>query len=162
MMLDVKRKVAPELGKWGMRWKYFFMAMILLVMPFQWHQMACSKVLFSVLKAMDQDFFRKLNSDGTGLIAKSKYHNIWIFKMDEDMNALTWGMFIFEELLYDYKECKQFSEVQRRSYKITPNSTPLVSCLPTPVFLPGESQGWRSLVGCRLWGGTESDTTEAT
>ena len=33
---------------------------------------------------------------------------------------------------------------------------------PTPVFLPGESQGWRSLVGCRLWGLTESDTTEAT
>ena len=31
---------------------------------------------------------------------------------------------------------------------------------PTPVFLPGESQGWRSLVGCRLWGHTESDTTE--
>ena len=22
---------------------------------------------------------------------------------------------------------------------------------PTPVFLPGESQGWRSLVGCHLW-----------
>ena len=33
---------------------------------------------------------------------------------------------------------------------------------PTPVFLPGESQAWRSLVGCRLWGRTESDTTEAT
>ena len=33
---------------------------------------------------------------------------------------------------------------------------------PTPVFLPGESQGWRSLVGCRLWGRTESDTTDAT
>ena len=33
---------------------------------------------------------------------------------------------------------------------------------PTPVFLPGESQGWGSLVGCRLWGCTESDTTEAT
>ena len=32
----------------------------------------------------------------------------------------------------------------------------------TPVFLPGESQGWRSLVGCRLWGCTESDTTEGT
>ena len=26
---------------------------------------------------------------------------------------------------------------------------------PTPVFFPGESQGWRSLVGCRLWGHTE-------
>ena len=33
---------------------------------------------------------------------------------------------------------------------------------PTPVFLPGESPGQRSLVGCRLWGRTESDTTEAT
>ena len=37
---------------------------------------------------------------------------------------------------------------------------------PTPVFLPGESQGQGSLVGCRLWGcclwaHTESDTTEA-
>ena len=31
---------------------------------------------------------------------------------------------------------------------------------PTPVFLPGESQGWRSLVGCCLWGHAESDTTE--
>ena len=28
--------------------------------------------------------------------------------------------------------------------------------------LPGESQGWGSLVGCRLWGCTESDTTEVT
>ena len=33
---------------------------------------------------------------------------------------------------------------------------------PTPVFLPGDSQGRRSLVGCPLWGRTESDTTEAT
>ena len=33
---------------------------------------------------------------------------------------------------------------------------------PTPVFLPGESQGQSSLVGCHLWGHTESDTTEAT
>ena len=31
---------------------------------------------------------------------------------------------------------------------------------PTPVFLPGESQRQGSLVGCRLWGRTESDTTE--
>ena len=33
---------------------------------------------------------------------------------------------------------------------------------PTAVFLPGESQGRGSLVGCRLWGHTESDTTEVT
>ena len=33
---------------------------------------------------------------------------------------------------------------------------------PTPLFLPGESQGRRSLVGCCLWGLTELDTTEVT
>ena len=33
---------------------------------------------------------------------------------------------------------------------------------PAPVFLPGESQGRGSLVGCRLWGRTELDVTEAT
>ena len=33
---------------------------------------------------------------------------------------------------------------------------------PIPVFLPGESQGRGSLVGCRQWGRTESDTTEVT
>ena len=33
---------------------------------------------------------------------------------------------------------------------------------PTPVFLPGESHGRRSLVGCSPWGHTESDTTEVT
>ena len=33
---------------------------------------------------------------------------------------------------------------------------------PTPAFLPGESQGRGSLVGCCLWDCTESDTTEAT
>ena len=33
---------------------------------------------------------------------------------------------------------------------------------PTPVFLPGESQGRGSLVGCRLWDHTELGTTEAT
>ena len=32
----------------------------------------------------------------------------------------------------------------------------------TPVLLPGESQGQRSLVDCCLWGCTESSTTEAT
>ena len=33
---------------------------------------------------------------------------------------------------------------------------------PTPVLLPGESQGRGSLVGRRLRGRTELDTTEAT
>ena len=33
---------------------------------------------------------------------------------------------------------------------------------PTPVFLPGESQGRGSLVGCSPWGRTELDMTEVT
>ena len=33
---------------------------------------------------------------------------------------------------------------------------------PTPVFLPGESHGQRSLVGCSLWGHRGLDTTGAT
>ena len=33
---------------------------------------------------------------------------------------------------------------------------------PSPVFLPGESQGRGSLVGCRLWGHTELDMTDVT
>ena len=33
---------------------------------------------------------------------------------------------------------------------------------PTPVFLPGESHGQKSLMGYSPWGHKESDTTEAT
>ena len=33
---------------------------------------------------------------------------------------------------------------------------------PSPVFLPGESQGRQRLVGCHLWGHTELDMTEVT
>ena len=33
---------------------------------------------------------------------------------------------------------------------------------PTPVFLPGESQGRGNLVGCRLWARAESDMAEVT
>ena len=41
-------------------------------------------------------------------------------------------------------------------------NTEKLSKLTEIVFLPGESQGRGSLVGCRLWGRTEADTTEAT
>ena len=34
--------------------------------------------------------------------------------------------------------------------------------LPTPVFLPAESHGQRSLLGYSPWGRTKSDTTEVT
>ena len=44
-------------------------------------------------------------------------------------------------------------------YPVAQEINPLVV---TPVFLPGESQGRRRLVGCPLWGHTVPDTTEAT
>ena len=37
---------------------------------------------------------------------------------------------------------------------------PVTQWQPTPVLLPGKSQGWRNLVDYLLWGRTESDTTE--
>ena len=36
------------------------------------------------------------------------------------------------------------------------------ACQPTPVFLPGQSHGQRSLAGYSAWSCRESDTTEAT
>ena len=36
------------------------------------------------------------------------------------------------------------------------------ACQPTPLFLPGESHGQRSLEGYSPWGCKESDMTEAT
>ena len=50
----------------------------------------------------------------------------------------------------------------RKQEKSQINNPTLHLWQPTPVFLPGESQGWGSLVGCCLWGHTESDMTEAT
>ena len=53
--------------------------------------------------------------------------------------------------LVEFRELNLYSfmvEYQRRQWH------------PTPVLLPGKSHGERSLVGCRLWGRTESDTTE--
>jgi len=51
------------------------------------------------------------------------------------------------------------SETQLSAHTNTLN---FLKCAISPVFLPGESQGRGSLMGCRLWGHTELDTTEAT
>ena len=58
------------------------------------------------------------------------------------------------------KEWETRNRTSCKANMVTENNT---GCWqPTPVFLPGESQGWGSLVGCCLWGRTESDMTEAT
>ena len=66
--------------------------------------------------------------------------------------------FLVRKLLIKYKIChypclsvqlRDISYISRRRQQH-----------PTPVLLPGRSQGWRSLVGCSPWGRKESDTTE--
>ena len=54
------------------------------------------------------------------------------------------------------KKCKKTNKQQRAS------GSPQCSFWIIMPILPGESQRQRSLVGCRLWGRTESDMTEAT
>ena len=52
--------------------------------------------------------------------------------------------------------------VHRHNLHPTFTFTFMLEMLPTPLFLPGESCGQRSLVGYSSWGRKESDTTEAT
>ena len=57
---------------------------------------------------------------------------------------------------------KMIQDLGKRMKKIQKMFTKGRKWQPTLVFLPGESQGQRSLVGFGLWGRTESDTAEAT
>ena len=54
------------------------------------------------------------------------------------------------------------TELSEKSPEIKENPGTEPDFKDVPVFLPGESQGWGSLVGFHLWGCTESDTTEVT
>jgi len=55
-----------------------------------------------------------------------------------------------EQIIIEERIRSSMMEIWRRKWQ------------PTPVFLPRESCGQRSLVGCCPWGHTESDTPEAT
>lgn len=95
MVLAVKRKGAHELGKWRMRWKHFFRAMLLLVSHFSDIRWLAQKVLsFLILKGRNQDFL-KLDADENGLIAKSKSHNIWWFFKWIKILMFCYGAYLF-------------------------------------------------------------------
>ena len=94
------------------------------------------------------------------------------FLGDQKVFGLIWGhpwVEIPEALLRkDTKKDTQPAQTEERTNICSVESLGCQGLLltrkwqPIPVFLPGESQGRRSLVGCHLWGCTESDTTEAT
>ena len=67
------------------------------------------------------------------------------FLQSGEETGYLWGMIL---IIQNKQKC--IKTRQRRKWQ------------PTPVFLPRESRGQKSLVGCCLWGRTESDTTEAT
>ena len=86
---------------------------------------------------------------------------------DDAMKVLHSIASIYGKLSSGHRTGKgQFSfQSQRKAMPKNPQTTTQLHSSqwqPTPVFLPGESRGWQSLVGCHLWGCTESDTTEAT
>ena len=64
--------------------------------------------------------------------------------------------------------CIGSAESELLDHQVNPTLMLLGTCVvarrrrwhPTSVFLPGESHGQRSLVGCSLWGSEESDMTE--
>ena len=57
---------------------------------------------------------------------------------------------------------KRMQKAEGVEFHIGESEEHLFKWQPTPVFLPGESRERRNLVGCCLWGRTESDMTEAT
>ena len=72
--------------------------------------------------------------------------------------VLEWGAIVTKVF---YPHLKK-TELQLECLTISSNPPWRRQWHPTPVLLPGESQGRGSLVGCRLWGCTESDMTEVT
>ena len=90
----------------------------------------------------------------------SEYSGLISFRMDWlDLFAVQGTL----KSLYQYHSSKA-SILQHSAFFIIQLSHPYWrrKCQPTPVFLPGESQGHRGPVGCRLWSRTELDTTEVT
>ena len=105
------------------------------------------------------------------LVCISLYNIIVTYSMSICSPALSFLFSLFFYLLVVFKN--DFKLISFLSYSrmlwIRHNSLSLFTFMhwrrkwqPTPVLLPGESQGWGSLVGCRLWGLTELDATEVT
>ena len=90
-------------------------------------------------------------------VGKIPWRSVWqptlVFFPRESMDRRAWWAMV-HRFTKSWTRLRQFS----RHTSVTGEG----NWQPTPVFLPGESRGQGSLVGCCLWGRTESDTTEVT
>ena len=72
---------------------------------------------------------------------------------------------MFNSLAYQRNSKLSYSILDYEMFKLFKNENPVGSIWrrewpPTPVFLPGEFYGQRSLAGYSPWGRKESDTTD--
>ena len=87
--------------------------------------------------------------------------------LDSDI-LMSWGLLLFKNISYLYVWASLVAQKVRIHLQCRrPGFNPWVGnipwrrvWLPSPIFLPGESRGQRSLVGYSPWGCKESDTTE--
>ena len=77
----------------------------------------------------------------------SKKHG---FRKENILSGLTY---------YSWEEKGIFDFLTFKGNIVSTHLTLVRKWQPIPVLLPGESHGWRSLVGYSPWGGQESDTT---
>ena len=87
---------------------------------------------------------------------------IWPFPL-LIQNLISWSLLGSLSLSYLNPSCRYFEFLYCHLSGILGGSS--FKCRrrqwhPTPVFLPGKSHGWRSLVGCSPWSSEESDRTE--
>ena len=100
-------------------------------------------------------------------IEKNENENITTQNLWDTIKAVLRGKFIAIQVYLKKQEKSQIDNLtlhlkQLEKEEMRNPSIRRRKWQPTPVFLPGESQAWLSLVGCCLWVRTESDTNEAT
>ena len=113
----------------------------------------CGQIVFSCRIQFTVRYLLNVEGNLWGGVNEKVAYLLWIIRNKRTCtinNKYKHGAFFFFSSLSTF--CFRTSYLHKGRMKWQPN----------PVFLPGESQGPRSLVGCCLWGCTESDTTEVT
>ena len=134
-------------------WNVFSLMSIELVMPSN-HLILCHPLLllFSVFSSI-RSFLRSL---------RIRWPKYWSFSFSISPSKDYAGLIAFRIDWFDLLASPRNSPDLQFLLEGTQWPYMEKAMAPTPVLSPGKSHGRRSLVGCHLWGRTESDTTEVT